>query len=259
MNYSKIYHLLIEKADNRCILPDVYKENHHVLPKALGGSDKKSNMVHLFPKEHFVAHQLLSKMYPDSGMIYAAFMMSNYKKYNSKQYSWIKKVHSKTMSEARKGENNPMYRKQSPMAGKTHSSASKEKMRLAKIGENNRMFGLHLPDETKKKISDSLKGHKHSAETKKKISLAGKNISAETRLKMRISGKNRPKISEETRQKLICSGKGRKHSNETISKLSIKAKNRERVAYPHCNKTGSVSQMKRWHFNNCKVLNLGNV
>lgn len=36
-------------------------EKHHVLPKSVGGSDAKDNLVHLTPREHFVAHRLLLK------------------------------------------------------------------------------------------------------------------------------------------------------------------------------------------------------
>lgn len=51
------------------------------------------------------------------------------------------------MSEARKGENNPMY-------GKHHSEETLIKMR----GENNSMYGKHHSDETKHKMSEAKKG-----------------------------------------------------------------------------------------------------
>ena len=63
--YSKIYNELIKsrKSLGRSKHDDCYYENHHILPKSLGGSNKKSNMVLLTPREHCIAHLLLIKMY----------------------------------------------------------------------------------------------------------------------------------------------------------------------------------------------------
>lgn len=62
MNYFLIYERLIAKARVR-VCPDGYVERHHVLPKALGGSDDSSNLVALTAKEHFLAHVLLAKIH----------------------------------------------------------------------------------------------------------------------------------------------------------------------------------------------------
>ena len=62
MNYEKIYNDLIAKAKsdeaNRTKLTG-YFEDHHILPKSLGGSNRKSNIVRLTAREHFIAHALL--------------------------------------------------------------------------------------------------------------------------------------------------------------------------------------------------------
>jgi len=42
--------------------PDGYTEQHHILPKCLGGTNNKSNLVRLTAREHFVCHLLLVKM-----------------------------------------------------------------------------------------------------------------------------------------------------------------------------------------------------
>jgi hypothetical protein len=62
MNYFLAYQRLIAKAKAR-VCPEGYVERHHVLPKALGGSDDSSNLVALTAKEHFVAHVLLAKIH----------------------------------------------------------------------------------------------------------------------------------------------------------------------------------------------------
>ena len=57
----------------------------------------------------------------------------------------------KKISEAKKGEKNPMY-------GKHHSEESKKRMREANKGKPSPNKGKHLSAEIKKKISDTLKG-----------------------------------------------------------------------------------------------------
>jgi hypothetical protein len=42
-----------------------YMERHHVLPKCMGGSNRKDNLVYLTAKEHFIAHKLLVRMHPE--------------------------------------------------------------------------------------------------------------------------------------------------------------------------------------------------
>lgn len=62
MNYEKIYWDIIwraQKRDNNLLLE---VERHHIIPRSEGGSSKKSNLVELTLKEHWLAHMLLIKM-----------------------------------------------------------------------------------------------------------------------------------------------------------------------------------------------------
>lgn len=61
--YAKWYYRLIEFAQRRNLSVDSYKERHHIIPRSLGGNNRKENIVDLLPREHFVAHLLLSKMF----------------------------------------------------------------------------------------------------------------------------------------------------------------------------------------------------
>jgi len=61
--YAKWYYQLIEFARQRDLSFDIYKERHHIIPRSLGGNNRKENIVNLLPREHFVAHLLLSKMF----------------------------------------------------------------------------------------------------------------------------------------------------------------------------------------------------
>lgn len=65
MNNQKIYDSLIAKAqrENRKKNMGMYLENHHILPKCLGGRDENINLVLLNAREHFLAHWLLAKIH----------------------------------------------------------------------------------------------------------------------------------------------------------------------------------------------------
>jgi len=112
-----------------------------------------------------------------------------------------------------------------------------------------RCKGISLSDEHKNKISKSLLGHKHSEETLKKLSDS-------------LKGKtpwNKGKCMSEDQKKLLSelfTGEknnrfGTKHSEETLKKMR---KPKEKVECPHCGKSGGISVMKRWHFENCKKI-----
>lgn len=114
MDYSKIYENLIDRAKNRKVMKDQYYQIHHIIPKCLGGSDQNINLVKLKARQHFIAHRLLFKMYPNNNKIsYAIWAMiinsevsdtknsyrinRNYK-INSKLYETLKLYISKQCS-----------------------------------------------------------------------------------------------------------------------------------------------------------------
>lgn len=74
MDYKKIYDLLIARRQLNAPT-DSYTEVHHILPKAVGGSDEPSNLVRLSGREHYVAHLLLAKIDPCRKNIFALWMM----------------------------------------------------------------------------------------------------------------------------------------------------------------------------------------
>ena len=70
MDYYRIYNSLVNQARFQCRKKlkrtdsdFVYYENHHILPKCLGGTNDKENMVLLTAREHFIAHRLLCKIF----------------------------------------------------------------------------------------------------------------------------------------------------------------------------------------------------
>jgi len=108
MNYTKHYDRLIDRA--RCRQVEGYTELHHVLPKCMGGDNLEYNLVKLYPEEHYVAHQLLVKMYPNVvGLIWAAVNMSNQTtRRSNKLYGWLRRKLSESAKQ-RTGERNGSF------------------------------------------------------------------------------------------------------------------------------------------------------
>lgn len=110
-NKYKVWHdNIIANAQSRVL--NCYKEKHHILPRCLGGSNNKSNLVELTAKEHFIVHMLLCKFttgITQEKMIYASWLMSQYKrngrnyKVNSILYESLKIKRSILISKLLKG------------------------------------------------------------------------------------------------------------------------------------------------------------
>lgn len=174
MDYEKHYNLLISKARLRTSISG-YVEKHHVVPKCLGGSDDVSNLVALYPEEHYVAHLLLVKMHPNIYAIsYSALLMTRGTSQtvrSNKMYGWLKRRFSKDCSEFQRQRfkeksNHPCYGKfgkEHPRFGKPHSEESKFKIGLAHRGKK-------MSEDTIRKLSESVKIAFSTEEYKEKIS-----------------------------------------------------------------------------------------
>jgi len=99
MNYQKIYDNIIEKAksETRVKCNEIYYENHHILPRCLGGGEEKENKVLLTAKEHYVCHKLLIYIYPHNRGIILAFHRMVYSKnhgyiVSGRDYKYIKEL-----------------------------------------------------------------------------------------------------------------------------------------------------------------------
>ena len=149
MNYKKHYDLLITRGKNRML--EGYVERHHIVPRCLGGTDDVENLVQLTPEEHYLAHQLLVKMYPNHfGLLSASMFMTsgNEHRKSNKVYGWLKRRYSEYM----RGPNNPQ--KLNPMRGKDHplygvpfdpscfTPEGLESIAAAKRGDKNPNYGI---------------------------------------------------------------------------------------------------------------------
>jgi len=228
--YHKWYSALIERAksENRSKNND-YLEDHHIIPKSLGGNNSKNNRVLLTLREHFVAHLLLTKMYSGkerSKMIWALHRLTySDKNYSSHQYEITRKLHIKNVSNPKSEETKNKMRKPKSDKHKLNISlgakegwknrSKEESVKKLKDGYSKMVeekghprAGKKLSIETKNKISSSLLGNKASLETKHKLSILnsgknnsmyGKKHSEETRAKMKAVWERRKlnKIKQE--------------------------------------------------------------
>jgi hypothetical protein len=100
MHYKQIYESVITRAKTREL--EGYSEQHHIIPRCMGGTDAKENLVYLTAREHFICHQLLIKIYPGNvKLIFAAAAMARLRgddRVGCREYSWLKLK----ISEARK-------------------------------------------------------------------------------------------------------------------------------------------------------------
>lgn len=181
----------------------VYYEVHHIVPKSLGGNNKKANLVLLTAKEHFRCHYLLidfvvgndrSKMcnalwrmvHGNNGqrrelvdpetyeMLKTQRSLDTSRRFKGKPLSEETK---KKMSEAKKA---TMTNEHKQIISKTHkgktpwnkgialSDETKNKLREAKLGSNNSFYGAKHTEETKQKMSEKRKGK--PAPNKKSVS-----------------------------------------------------------------------------------------
>ena len=202
---------------------DEYKERHHIVPRCMGGTDDKDNLIDLYAREHFEAHRLLALENPnESGLTYAWWCMCQCKGSSKKRYI---------------------------VTSEEYEEAKISRVKLIS-GENHPLYGKQLSEETREKISKAHKGKKLSDFARRAISLGhigifsgenhpmyGKHHTEETKQKLRerMSGKNNPNygkpMSEEQKQKISQTKKdkyqkekhpmyGKHHTEETKQKIS---------------------------------------
>jgi hypothetical protein len=71
MNYERIYDIIVKRGRERVI--EGYGERHHIVPKCIGGTDEDLNITVLTAREHYMAHWLLIKIYPNNRKLAYAF------------------------------------------------------------------------------------------------------------------------------------------------------------------------------------------
>lgn len=206
-----------------------YTEKHHIAPKGifLEYSRESSNIVRLTAKEHFVCHLLLTKFTKDKDY-----------------YKMCKALAKMTRSHHHDRRFTSGYYS---LAKITHSNAMKT------------MYNPAKDPSVKMKLSQKSTGRKHTDETKRKISLANKGRESPNK------GKKSGPRSAETKLKISETKKGTALTAEHRAKLrEVKLgkkrgmynrhKEYEKTQCVHCGKVSIISNINRWHNENCKTL-----
>lgn len=170
--YTRVYEQIVERAKNR-ISVEGYTEKHHIVPKSLGGSNRKDNLVVLTAREHFICHRLLVKMTSGEARMKMSFAIrrmivpGNEHQHRYKVTGRTYEVLMKQAKDAMKmlmTENNPMS---DPMIRHNYDVAIKKR------GKTLGMSGKTHSEETRKKMRDASLGQEVSQETKRKLSEIG--------------------------------------------------------------------------------------
>jgi hypothetical protein len=223
MNYQKIYNQIIERAKNR-VLED-YKEKHHIVPKCLGGSNEKENLVELTAREHFLCHILLCEIYPNETKLkYALYLMNIGKqKHKDADYRITSRIYERLKKE--------------------HS--------LLMIGNQTRK-GIKCSDETKRKIGEKNKhnkpegfGKKHDGYgdiIKETWKVEGRKENQSEKMKQSWSNKNR-KENQSEKMKQSWEGRTRQVIQLDLDNNIIKEWNSVTEAFKSLNKTSGMGNI----------------
>lgn len=235
--YTNCYYKIIDNAKSRISTNDVYTEIHHIIPKSLGGSNDKINLVKLTAREHFICHLLLTKMV--SGIMKRQMSFALWSMCNRHNTAKENLYHNSRIYELARKEfiiaNKILH------TGRICSTETKEKISKGQIGRVGGMQDKTHSEETKLKISKSNIG-------KKKPSLSDDR---KLQISAQFSGTTQ---TQEHISKRVSSRKESgyyKSEAETKIKMSHSAKNRTKLKC-HCGKECSPSNYKRWHGDNCK-------
>jgi hypothetical protein len=177
--YSKCYFRIIEKAKSRK-LDNIYVEEHHILPKSLGGNNSTENLVLLTAREHFVCHLLLVKsVLPDykKKMNYAFWRMCNGSKNRYKPTARFYAMGKQAFVESQTGHPSYLLSQSTKSRNKIGVSMSATLSKLTDAEMKERMLNSCCnpsvyTKERGDKISKSRTGYKDTQEAKDNKSLA---------------------------------------------------------------------------------------
>ena len=241
--YTLWYNSIIENARTRTL--DCYKESHHILPRSLGGTDDKDNLVDLTAREHFICHWLLVKIHTGQAqhkMIYALNGMKRNGKDNERYETAI---------------TSRVYEKLKIEFGRVHSETMK--------GRTPSNKGRPMSDDQKKKLSIQMTGRKVAPDViaRRAASQTGQKRSQETKDKIAaaLTGLKRGPMSDEHKQTRSDALKGIAKNPDSVAKRAETLKrlaaegthhSMVKVTCPHCAKEVTKLVYGRLHGDRCK-------
>lgn len=174
-SHNQFYINRYNKFISNCILPadETYFENHHIIPKCMGGKDDESNLIKLTARQHFIAHWMLWKAYKTNDLAYAFFLMNvvnknhigRKKRINSKTYSLLKEHKSQNQSllNSERWKNEEWAKKQKLILSQAASTPIESKRRSKSASETNKKY-----KDQKSKRHKALWNNKEWAENSRK-------------------------------------------------------------------------------------------
>ena len=226
--YKKWYDMIIDNAKNRDL--EGYKERHHIIPKCIGGSNEKDNLINLTAREHFICHWLLTKCVTNT--FYQKKMLNALGKFvqesskqqrnlNSRQYE----IARKAISKANKN--------------RFYTTEMREKIRQANVGRTPWNKG-------KTKLQE------YPEDAKEKLKLLYSNKSLEERYGVEKAQSVREKISK-TKEGKPSGMLGKMHSTETRARMSknMKGKRGPQKRIDQCPRCNTKNVTAR-HIKFCK-------
>lgn len=247
MNYAKIYDDLITKAIAHP--HSGYVEKHHIIPRCLGGTDEKSNLVSLSARQHFIAHWLLYKMHRTKDLAFAWRAMcmrpknSRRQRVNSHSFSLAKEAWAREMAIAN--------------AGVKFSAERLKNLSDAHLGQVAWNKGI-CTGETKgrkERVAEYLENPQKCVTCSAPIPYRFKSRGRKYCCKVcQFSDPNRITGAFNAKPNATSFKKGHSIKEETVKKISAKltGMKRPRGVCPHCGVEGALSLLKRWHFEKCR-------
>jgi hypothetical protein len=170
MDYQRIYNQIVNRAKTRKL--EGYREKHHIIPKCMGGPNKKENLVELTAREHFLCHWILSRIYPTNNKIgYAFWMMCNMSNVAKEEYI----ISGRAYQEGREryvrgisGEYNPNKKEENRL------KISKTMVERGYRPPSPK--GIKRTPEHQRNLANSLKGKTHSEERRLRNSNVHKGL-----------------------------------------------------------------------------------
>ena len=250
MDYLRIYNEIIASSIDRDI--DGYTENHHIIPICIGGTDDRCNMARLTAREHFIAHWLLARHYKSRELIFAWNCMCRNRgaaRYTSRSFEYARRAWSKKMSEMNTGikfsDERIKNLSESHLGQAAWNKGVKTGHQKAYLDRVNAYLenpvvctgcGDAIPYE--KRFSNPKYCSNKCAHEHNRVALKAARDAAGYKAN---SGSFK---------------KGMIVSDEVARKISSKLTGLKRPTgeCPHCGKIGAISLLKRWHYDNCKVV-----
>lgn len=228
MDYQKHYNQLISKAINHPY--NGYTETHHIVPKCLGGTNAKSNLVKLSSKQHFVAHHLLFKIHGGSKLANAWYAMCRIGRgqedrlVNARVFERVKTIRSELLSIESMGELNHFF-------GKTHSNESRAKMSAAQ---------------------KEIRSWESRSEEHRRALLESQRLPKTAEHKAKLGRKGMLMLQHVFTGDIIRVDRAdvRVSSGDWVNPRKLNPELKQKCT--HCDVVTTPANLKRWHNDNCK-------